>query len=248
MEDVCIGRYNVLNTTYEGVLMNTKQHIHQLIQSIISYLQQHKTQTFGVSLILQKLAQMDLTPDNMCEVAPQESRHDLLLNEAIASISAPALSNIATSLQQAKDHLAWQEDQGKYYQSGADLGEGYRQCNLHSLLIGPGGCGFEHPDFNLGIFMLGPNTLYRDHRHAAPELYLNLSEKSGWRLRGGDWQDYAAGSLIWNASGEVHATRVYEQPFISVFAWLKEVNEPCEVVVMDDWDEIEKALPSKSEF
>ena len=238
MEDVCIGGYDLLNFR-----MNTKQQcIYQLIQSIISYLEQHEAQSSGASLILKKLAQMDLTPESMCDVAPQGTRHDLTLNEAIAGISAPALNNIATSLHQAKAHLVWREDQGKYYQSGADLGEGYRRCNLHSLLIGPGACGFEHPDFNLGIFMLGSNTLYRDHRHAAPELYLNLSKRSGWRLRGGDWQDYAAGSLIWNASGEVHATRVYEQPFISVFVWLKDVHEPCEVVVMDDWDEIEKAL------
>ena len=219
-----------------------QQCIYQLIQSIINYLEQHETQTSGVSLILQKLAQMDLSPDKLCDVAPQETRHDATLNQAIAGITAPVLTKIATSLLQAKQHLVWREDQGKYYQSGADLGEGYRRCNLHSLLIGPGGCGYEHPDFNFGIFMLGPHTLYRDHRHTAPELYLNLSQKTGWRFGGGDWQDYSAGSLIWNASGEVHATRVYEQPFISVFAWLENVHQPCEVVVMDDWDEIEKAL------
>ena len=219
-----------------------QQTIYQLIHSIISYLQDQQAQTPGATLILQKLAQMNLTPDTLCDVAPKDTRQDAILTQAIAGISAPALKDIADSLCRAKAHLAWQEDEGKYYQSGADPGAGYRRCNLHSLLIGPGGCGYEQPDFNLGIFMLGPRTLYRDHRHAAPELYLNLSQRSGWRLHGSDWQDYPAGSMIWNASGDVHATRVYEQPFISVFAWLKDIHEPCEVVFRGDWEKTEAAL------
>ncbi|MEQ3710338.1 dimethylsulfonioproprionate lyase family protein, partial [Tateyamaria sp.] len=111
-----------------------------------------------------------------------------------------------------------------------------------TLLIGPDACGHHHPDFNLGIFMLGPRTLYRDHNHDAPELYLNLSEKSGWRFGTRDWQDYPAGSLIWNAAGEPHATRVYDQPFISVFVWLENVNSPCNVIHFDDWAEVEQDL------
>ena len=223
--------------------MNHQQQIiHQLIQSIISYLENHRDQAEGIEPILLKLGQMDLSLNKMLNTAPLGTRHDAILNAAITGISAPALSEISSNLKHAKDHLVWREDDGKYYQSGADLGDGYRNYNLHSLLIGPGGCAYEHPDFNLGIFMLGPRTLYRDHCHVAPELYLNLSERSGWRLGGKDWQDYSAGSFIWNASGEVHATRVYGQPFISVFAWLEDIHSPCQVVPMDDWAEIEKEL------
>jgi len=223
--------------------MNAKhKSIRQLTLSIVNYLEEHQSQAAGVSLILEKLASMDLSENQMRDLTPCASRHDAILERAIAGISSPALNDIAITLKRAKEHLTWREDNGKYYRSGADLGEGYRQCNLHSLLIGPGACGFEHPDFNLGIFMLGPRTLYRDHRHAAPELYLNLSERSGWRLNARDWQDYSAGSLIWNASQVVHATRVYEQPFLSVFAWLEDVHQPCEVMPMDDWHEIEESL------
>ena len=90
--------------------------------------------------------------------------------------------------------------------------------------------------------MLGPRTLYRDHNHEAPELYVNLSERSGWRFGKRDWKDYPSGSLIWNASGAPHATRVYEQPFISVFVWLENVNSRCNLVHCDDWEEIEHEL------
>ena len=142
--------------------------------------------------------------------------------------------------------LVWREDNAQFYPAGAELGEGYTKCNVHTLLIGPDACGYHHPDFNLGIFMLGPRTLYRDHNHDAPELYLNLSEKSGWRFGTRDWQDYPAGSLIWNAAGDPHATRVYDQPFISVFVWLENVNSPCNVIHFDDWAEIEQDLAKQS--
>jgi len=228
--------------------MNKQQIIHQLILSIIAYMERHRGQAEGINPILLKLAQMDLSADKMLNETPQGTRHDAILNAAIADIPAPELDEISSSLEHAKDHLVWREDDGKYYQSDANLGDGYRNCNLHSLLIGPGGCAYEHSDFNLGIFMLGPRTLYRDHRHVAPELYLNLSERSGWRLCGGDWQDYPSGSFVWNASDEVHATRVYDQPFLSVFAWLENVHSPCQVVPMGDWADIEKELISAPIF
>jgi len=220
-----------------------RRSIYQLIQLIIDYIGENQAQAPNSSLILDKLASMDLTEPRMSAQAPCSSRHDAILEQAITNLTAPPLSSIAKQLKLAKPHLTWREDNGLYYTEGADLGEGYRSCNLHTLLIGPGACGFEHPDFNLGIFMLGPRTLYRDHKHAAPELYVNLSERSGWRLRESiHWQDYPVGSLIWNASNEVHATRVYEQPFLSIFAWLHDVQEPCEVVIRDDWAEIEESL------
>jgi hypothetical protein len=189
---------------------------------------------------------MDMSDERLIDLPPQGTRHDEVLKNAIAGIVAPELQDIAGCLKAAKDDLIWREDKAQFYPPGADLGEGYTKCNLHTLLIGPDACGHHHPDFNLGIFMLGPRTLYRDHNHDAPELYLNLSEKSGWRFGTRDWQDYPAGSLIWNAAGEPHATRVYDQPFISVFVWLENVHSPCNVIHFDDWAEVEQDLAKQS--
>jgi hypothetical protein len=142
--------------------MNQKQsRVQALVQSIVDYLQTHKAVSPGIDLTLAKLAAMDLSSENLLDVPAQQSRHNEVLNTAIDGIVSQELYGIAP---------------------GADLGEGYKQCNLHTLLIGPDACGYHHPDFSLGIFMLGPRTLYRDHNHDAPELYLNLSEQSGWRL------------------------------------------------------------------
>lgn len=216
--------------------------IQALIQSIIQFLEAHREDVRGVDLTLEKLATMDLTGEQLIDTPPQGTRHDKTLTDAISGISASELHEIANCLTAAKDDLVWREDNAQFYPPGADLGDGYKKCNLHSLLIGPDACGYHHPDFNLGIFMLGARTLYRDHNHDAPELYLNLSDKTGWRFGAQDWQDYPAGSLIWNAAGEPHATRVYDKPFISVFVWLENINSRCNVIHFDDWAEIEQDL------
>ena len=227
-------------------MTDKQRRIQALIQSIVTYLQAHRAATRGVDLTLDKLAAMDLKGERLIDLPPQGTRHDEVLKNAIAGIVAPELQEIARCLKAAKDDLIWREDNDQFYPPDAELGEGYTKCNLHTLLIGPDACGHHHPDFNLGIFMLGPRTLYRDHNHDAPELYLNLSEKSGWRFGTRDWQDYPAGSLIWNAAGDPHATRVYDQPFISVFVWLENVNSPCNVIHFDDWAEIEQDLAKQS--
>ena len=193
-------------------------------------------------MTLRKLEKIDLSDQQLVDIKPKATRHEKVLNKAISEIKAQQLNEIANCLYSAKDDLVWLEDNSQYYQPGANLGSGYKNCNLHTLLIGPNSCGYQSDDFLLGVFMLGPRTLYRDHKHDAPELYLNLSDKSGWRFELGEWKDYPAGSLVWNAPGERHAARVYEQPFISVFAWLENVNSPCEVLHFDDWEDIEQDL------
>ena len=223
--------------------MTDKQHrIQALICSIMTYLRAHKGCMPCVDITLDKLAGMNLSDKSQIDIPSKSTRHDEVLGKAIAGIVATELVEIASCLKATKDDLVWREDNAQFYKQGADLGEGYTKCNLHTLLIGPDACGYYHPDFSLGIFMLGPRTLYRDHNHEAPELYVNLSKKSGWRFGTRDWKDYPAGSLIWNPSGAPHATRVYEQPFISVFVWLENVNSRCNLVQCDDWEGIEHEL------
>ena len=225
--------------------MKEKQaRIQALIQSIIHYLEAHRSDNQGAGLTLDKLAAMNLPEQPLIDAPPQGTRHKAILRDAIAGITAPELQEIATCLSAAKDDLVWREDNAQFYPPDADLGEGYKRCNLHTVLIGPDACGYHHPDFNLGVFMLGPHTLYRDHNHDAPELYLNLSPRSGWRFSSRHWQDYCAGSLIWNPARAPHATRVYDHPFISVFVWLENVDSRCNVIHCDDWAEIEQAFPT----
>ena len=227
-------------------MTDKQRRIKALIHSIITYLRADRTLNHGVDSTLDKLEKIDLSDEQLVDIAPQGTRHDKVLKQAIDEIKYSKLQEIACCMALSKDDLEWREDSDQFYPADSDVGEGYRQCNLHSVLIGPDGCGYRHPNFSMGIFMLGPRTLYRDHNHPAPELYLNLSEKSGWRLGANEWRDYKAGSVIWIPSGANHATRVYDQPFISIWCWLEKVNSICKLVHFDDWAEIEHDLTQKS--
>ena len=126
------------------------------------------------------------------------------LNGAIAAITMPSLKTLAKQLSIANQHLAWRVDNGLFYSESADVGQGYLKGNLHSELIGPDGCIFVDDYFRLGFFLLAPFTLYRDHAHSAPELYVTLTGPSGWRFSQNQWIDKAAGEILWNPSDIVH--------------------------------------------
>ena len=138
--------------------------------------------------------------------------------------------------------LQWRVDEGGFYAKGSDVGDGYRRGNLHALLVGPEDCPFVANDFLLGFFLLSPKTLYRDHKHLAPEIYVPLTGPSGWRFDQGAWKDHTAGSAIYNPPNLVHATRVYETPFLALFAWSQDIGSACEVVFAGDWENVEKEL------
>lgn len=216
--------------------------IQALIQSILRYFEAHHHSEPGVTLLLDKIASMDLHKDQLVDTVPQGTRHEAILTNAIAGVTSPNLAEITTCLATAKDDLVWREDDALFYAPGADLGQGYKDCNLHTVLIGPKACGYIQPDFCMGLFMLAPHTLYRDHFHDAPEVYLNLSERTGWRFKPDTWQDYPAGSIVWNPPRRPHATRIYDYPFLSVFAWLEDIDAPCTVIPCNDWATIENAL------
>ncbi len=193
--------------------------------------------------VLSILDQMDLSEANQHDWMPSEPPHDRDLWQAIEGTSQ-RLDRLAKALREALPELQWRVDRGTYYELTADVGDGYRNGNMHCELIGPHGSAFHHPDFTLGLFLLTPHVLYRDHAHRAPELYLTLSGPSGWRFNGGAWQDVPPGTIIWNAPEKSHATRVYDDPFLAIYSWTRDIRSKCRVVPCADWAEIEAALQS----
>jgi len=168
--------------------------------------------------------------------------HENLLCSAVSKIPDTPFFKLKSALMAGYTELQWRVDDGGFYAKGADVGDGYRRGNLHALLVGPEDCPFVTNDFLLGFFLLSPHTLYRDHKHLAPELYIPLTGPSGWRFDQGAWEDHTAGSAIYNPPNIVHATRVYETPFLALFGWSQDIGSACEVVFAGDWGKIEKEL------
>lgn len=120
------------------------------------------------------------------------------------------------------------------------IGEPFATGHAYASIMG-GDAPFAAKDFDLGIFLIAPDVLYRDHRHAAPELYAPLTGPHGWRF-GVDRPLIVkpAHQPVWNPSNQPHLTKVGPIPFLCLFVWTKDVSEIAEVLPATDWPELEQ--------
>lgn len=119
------------------------------------------------------------------------------------------------------------------------IGETFAKGHAYASLIGQEGT-VRAGDYDLGLFLIAPDILYRDHRHAAPELYVPLTGPHGWRFG----LDKAlivkpAHAPVWNDPHRVHMTKVGATPFLALFSWTKDVQQLAEVVTATDWPVLE---------
>jgi hypothetical protein len=70
-----------------------------------------------------------------------------------------------------------------------------------------------------GFLLLGPDTLYPRHRHAAEEIYLPLSGTAQWQQGDENWRRRAPGALIHHPSEEPHAMRTADAPLLALYLW-----------------------------
>jgi hypothetical protein len=90
-------------------------------------------------------------------------------------------------------------------------------------------------DFDLGLFVIGPDILYRDHHHAAPELYAPLTGPHGWRfLPDKTFHTKPADEPVWNEPWAPHATLTGPTPFLCIFGWTRDVNIPAKVIFPEE--------------
>lgn len=124
----------------------------------------------------------------------------------------------------------------------ADIGNRFPEAHAFASLIG-GDASVHADDFELGLFLIAPRTLYRDHHHAAPELYAPLTGPHGWRFGVTEaFHGKPAHDPVWNPAWGIHATLVKDVPFLCLFGWTRDVNIPAKTVPARDWDMIEAQL------
>ncbi len=196
--------------------------VDEVVEQIVSYLQASHAEEPGVALMLNRLREVGSVVDR--PAAPP--RHSLELTDALARMCRAEdhqLREVGRSIRDAAASLAWTVDDWQYYSGSAPVGDSYRTGNMNAILA-------EGDDFVMGLFLLVPGVDYLDHRHKAPELYLNLTGSSRWRFDFGSWVDMPAGSIVWNDPGEVHATRTDSFSWLSFWAWLRDIDQLCEVV------------------
>ena len=119
------------------------------------------------------------------------------------------------------------------------IGDAFATGHAFASLIGA-----EAPvvanDFDFGLFLIAPHVLYRDRCHRASELYAPLTGPHGWRF-GPDTPLVLkpAHVPVWNEPFRPHLTKVGAVPFLSLFCWTRDVDEPARVLNATDWPGLE---------
>lgn len=144
---------------------------------------------------------------------------------------------LAGAIAAAAPHLRWiTYDSYPPQEIGADFARGHAFCSLIGEVAS-----LQAQDFDLGIFLIAPHVLYRDHAHPAPELYAPLTGPHGWRF-GPDRPlvQKPAHQPVWNPAHQPHLTKVGAVPFLCLFGWTRDVGLPAHVIPASDWPELER--------
>ena len=157
------------------------------------------------------------------------------LSAALAQLR-PRHPALADAIAQATTALEW-VTYDRY--PPAAIGLAFAAGHAYARIIGDGAA-IPARDFDLGLFLIAPHVLYRDHRHPAPELYAPLTGPHGWRFASGaPLAVKAAHEPVWNPPGQPHATKVGPVPFLCLYGWTRDVDMPAEVIAAEDWPELE---------
>ena len=212
--------------------------IKNLICEIIKYLENNQLNK-GDKEISKYLKNIPLESKNFNELDSNNPPKKNALLKALETINNPSLISIKETINFSLESLRWNIDNGLYYDKDCDIGNDYLCGNMNTELIGPVNGHFKSKELKLGLFLLEPKIFYKDHKHEAPELYINLTSGTKWRFNNSDWRSKSAGSIIYNEPYKVHAMKVGKEPFLSVWCWPKNSSKKCTLVPKNDWFELE---------
>jgi hypothetical protein len=146
-------------------------------------------------------------------VAP--TRLDVLrwLDAAARNAPAGALRTLAREIAGAATELAWRQTYGAGDVPAPFL-ERYGWCELAGS-VGP----VPSATLACGCLLLGPDTYYPPHSHAAEELYVPLSGAAEWRRGPERFALRQPGEPVFHASHDVHAMRTGAAPLLALYLW-----------------------------
>lgn len=155
----------------------------------------------------------------------------------------PALANAAQQQPQLVDAIAAAAPQLRWVSYDAyprdEIGDSFANGHAFASLAGSDAA-FTARDAEVGLFLIAPRVLYRDHCHRAPELYAPLTGPHGWRFAPGrPLIVKPAGEPVWNPPLQPHLTMVGEVPFLCLFVWTRDVSEPARVIPAGDWADLQ---------
>lgn len=139
---------------------------------------------------------------------------------AFSAVPTFVSENLLQAARSALGHVHWTE----FYEPAA-WSKPFLADFANGEGIGPDGT-VRCDTMILGLFILGPNTLYPPHAHPAEEFYLTLSGAPDFQV--GDDAPFvtiAPGEVAWHGSDVSHAIRTGPDPFLAVFGWRGSIHE-----------------------
>lgn len=160
---------------------------------------------------------------------------DAHLPAALARLT-PTHPALALAIEAAAPHLDWQS----YNQyDPQEIGPGFAKGHAYAPLLGPD-APFPSTKGELGLFLIAPHVLYRDHAHAAAELYAPLTGPHGWRFGPNRPLITKPAHLpVWNDPHRPHLIKAGPAPFLCLYGWLSDLAAPAYVLPAKDWDALE---------
>ena len=155
-----------------------------------------------------------------------------------AALSALAQTHLALSaaIAAASPHLPWVTYD---LYDRKEIGEVFATSHAFCSILGEAGP-LQTVDFDFGLFLIAPHVLYRDHCHAAPELYAPLTGPHGWRFRpDATLVVKQAHEPVWNEPNRPHLTKVGPTSFLALYCWTRDNDKPAQVLLASDWAELE---------
>jgi Dimethlysulfonioproprionate lyase len=216
--------------------MSGEQLIVELIVEIRRCLEAIGRGSDGIGEVLDALAGVTLRPSDV--ILPKPGRQPICdaVDDVLALARQQGMRSLADATAAADPYLRW-----IIYDAYPrdEIGKAMLHNHAFAELIGSEEAPLQADDFAMGVFLIGSNILYRDHRHPAPELYLPYNGPSSWRFDRCRWEQRGAGQPVWNEANAVHATLVGSEPLLMIYAWTRDVALPSVIMPASDWAEIE---------
>jgi hypothetical protein len=174
------------------------------------------------------------------DVTPSRIRQTAYIDHALDWMDAQGDRKLARAMRDTMPYLEWQA----YDPYPRELiGDVYAENHCMASLVGEGGQ-IGSADFDLGLFGFGPNILYRDHQHAAPEMYAPLTAPHGWRYASGEPLDWnSSHQPRWNEAWAQHAFKSGPIPYFCIYCWTKDANQSANMIEAPDWAVLEADNP-----
>ena len=146
---------------------------------------------------------------------PPEARHlPVLANlPELAPLTSAATHNLAEAAIAVAPGLCWRQTY-----DGRNVAPTFLARYGWAELLGPYGI-FASDSARLGFLLLGKDTLYPAHAHAAEELYLVLAGTADWQKGQEPWQPMPPGTAIHHTPHLPHAMRTSAEPMLAMYLW-----------------------------